>query len=251
MTDPALINSSVKTLFASLPKEIQAFVQSPERDATSLRISQMYNLHADQAGVFERAYIYMLLGVYTPQEFTQELRNADFSEDTIRGLASEVNEQVFKKIKAAEQESASISPAYRTPAPPPAVPVMSVAQPVMPPAPATPVAPHARTMQEDMEIVQHPERVGSHVMVQTQVSAPVPHIPMHSEGPVMPARSFQTASVPHTAMPVAPVPTYPRTPLPSAQPIAQYQLPVQPVQPIQPESPIKKEGAADPYREQV
>lgn len=116
------LDEQVAILIAELPKPVQDFLHSPERDAVSSELSTKYALHADQAGVFERSYIYMLLGVYTPDEFVQELRDAHIAEETIRGLTTDVNERVFKKLQGAE----------RNPPPPP------VSAPIPPPIPLSP-----------------------------------------------------------------------------------------------------------------
>lgn len=111
-----------------LPLPIRKFLQSPERDAVSLRLTQKYGLHADDAGTFERAYIYMLLGVFTPDEFVQELRENGLEGNTIRGLADDVNEQVFKKLRQEEREEGPVPVTYRSAAPVPQVPPMQIGE---------------------------------------------------------------------------------------------------------------------------
>lgn len=118
----------IALLMGDLPAPLQRFLRSPERDAVSLRISQKYQLHADQAGVFEQAYLYLLIGVNSPDEFVQDLKKAGIAEDTIRGLAADINEQVFKKLQQEERGAVS------TPAPVTPVVVPAPAVPVMPPA---------------------------------------------------------------------------------------------------------------------
>ena len=112
----------ISILVEDLPDPIKRFVQSPERDAVSLKLSQKYNLHADDAGVFDQAYIFMLLGIYTPDEFVSQLRQASFNPDTIRGLTNDVNEMVFKKLRDEEQkQSGATEPVKDT-----AVPLMNI-----------------------------------------------------------------------------------------------------------------------------
>lgn len=100
--DDLSIGEQIDILLEDLPLPVQKFLTSPQRNAVSLELSRKYNLHADTAGVFERAYIYMLLGVYSPDEFVQELREGGIDEETIKGLAVDVNEQVFKKLREEE-----------------------------------------------------------------------------------------------------------------------------------------------------
>lgn len=114
-----------------LPPPVQRFLKSRERDEVSLRLSRKYKLHADDAGSFERAYIFMLLGVFTPQEFMQELRESGLDDTTVRGLATDVNEQVFKKLRTQERDQSAISLGYRNDPIAPVVSVMQTAHPRM------------------------------------------------------------------------------------------------------------------------
>ena len=91
----------IAVLMQELPVPVQTFLKSPERDAISLELSNKYHLRVDQADAFSRAYIYMLLGVSTPEEFVQDLRAAGITEDSIQGLTTDVNERVFKRLQNA------------------------------------------------------------------------------------------------------------------------------------------------------
>lgn len=120
------LEEQVAVLIEDLPLPIRNFLRSSERDATSLRLTKKYGLHADDAGTFERAYIYMLLGVFTPDEFVQELRESGLDEATIRGLATDVNDQVFKKLRAEERGIEPAPATYRSAPPMPQVAPMQV-----------------------------------------------------------------------------------------------------------------------------
>ena len=260
------VAEQVEVLMDDLPKPVQKFLRSKQRDQISLQLSQKYNLHTDTAGVFERCYIYMLLGVYTPDEFVQELRKGGFAEEVIKGIATDVNELVFKKLREEERGgTVSSSPTYRTP-PPPTIPVMSVGSStpsyasgnttpqdsmptpthsispapvaVIPPntAPTAVYHPHPRTMAEDMALASHG------MMGQ----------------PASPAVSFQTASVPVTyaqpvPAPTASLPPHPYTPpapVPSAPPVM-APIRLTPVDSDHAAAPIRKEFGSDPYREPI
>lgn len=122
------LEEQVAFLMEDLPLPIRKFLQSPERDAVSLRLTQKHGLHADDAGAFERAYIYMLLGVFTPDEFVQELRESGLGEATIRELAADVNEQVFKKLRQEEREEGPVPAIYRSAPSAPQVPPMQIGE---------------------------------------------------------------------------------------------------------------------------
>lgn len=117
------LDEKIAILMRELPVPVQEFLQSPERNAISSQLAQKYRLHADTAGLFERAYIFMLLGISSPDQFVQELRNAGIDDTTVRGLASDVNELVFKKLREVERkEIPSVIP------PAPQIPVMQVGE---------------------------------------------------------------------------------------------------------------------------
>lgn len=288
--DELTIAEQVEILIEDLPAPIQKFLRSKKRDEISLQLSKKYGLHVDEAGVFERCYIYMLLGVYTPDEFVEELRKGGLAEEIIKGIAGDVNDLVFKKLRE-EERVGSVTPSstYRTQSPPASVPVMEIGNPVTTPsgnnipqqipaseapqynpsfiqfspqatnapnATAAPTyLPHSRTMAEDMELASHG------LMGQ----------------PVTPARSFQTASVPVTyAQPavtsapgaspvssfVAPsaqsAPSfavqqsaYPNLPSPRRAPPALAPVRLTPVDRFYDNTPIAKEYGNDPYREAI
>lgn len=267
----SIVDESVVRLLKGLPAPLQEFVTGPEKDAVVLGLSEKYNLHVDQAGEFERAFLLMLLGAYTPSEFVDTLKKVGVAEAVIQGLAHDVNEEVFKPLREEEIRRSRLpkKPAY-TPAPP-QVGVMQVPVAIPNPAPApapipqpttpqmvsvsaTSVAvsntPLVRTMQSDMAQVQAAPHGGGF------------HVPM-MESSFTPARSFQTASIPTQtpSAPAAPTPamavpsadanrfTVPEVPSTPAQPLANYT--VAPAPPGEGRAPLAKEYGNDPYREPV
>lgn len=233
-TDELTLNQKVEILMGELPRPVQDFLRSPERDQVSLELSAKYNLHTDQAGVFSRAYIYMLLGVYTPEEFVQELRDAGIAEATVQGLTQDVNERVFKRLQNAERNSTASAPAPASPPQPQAMPAPQPAPAPMPvpptPAPFAPVPqampasapiyvspeaaqPAIRTMAHDMQVLKeeekHPHQATPIAQAHEPVPAPTVAPQPISWQPSSPARSFQTSSVPNTlaAPSVHPAPT--------------------------------------------
>jgi len=245
-TDELTLDQKVQILMGELPRPVQEFLRSPERDRVSLELSSKYNLHADQAGVFSRAYIYMLLGVYTPEEFVQELRDTGIAEATVQGLTQDVNERVFKRLQNAQRDSSVPAPEpapYIPPAPKPqttlSVPApfapvpqsMPATAPISaPPAPSAsassyatphPEQPALRTMAQDMQEMKE-EREHPHQASQTPV-------PPHVWQPSSPARSFQTSSVPNTQTMPAPAHQAPAQAFQAPVPIAHPPIPAAPV----------------------
>lgn len=271
-------------LMQELPQPLQDFLRSPQRDAVAAELGAKYLLRIDQAGVFERSYLYMLLGVYTPDEFVQELRDAGIPDAAVRGLTTDVNERVFKQLQHEEQSTDSVTPVLAsTPIPAPARPVAPPMQvfapaapaPFAPPPTSIPVAPVAaqpviRTMVHDMELAKEMAKHPHAPQETTTIRTAQP-----TWQPSSPARSFQTSSVPNTGVPFT-LPTAvlpPAPPMPIAAPIAPAFVPPAVIPPYQPRAasvpipsnlpgqsssfstpntpavPIVKEYGMDPYRE--
>ncbi len=225
------VDEAVATLLSELPKPVQDFVTGPERARIALSLSQKYQLHVDQAGAFEVAYMHMLLGISSPEEFVDSLTKAGISSEAVRGLANDVNEQVFVPLRKAEQ--APPAPVIATPPPAPAAPILPgstepVPQQVVPPpmhhypVPAAPLPhtliypPYAVPYGTPMYMmpVHHPQQ-----WVAPPVAAPLPEQPAP---PIQPSTPTPVPSIPET--------------IPSAPPMPQP-------------TPIQKEYSADPYRE--
>ena len=232
------VEDAIGTLVGGLPGPVRDFVTSPERARIALSLSEKYNLHVDQAGEFEKAYMFMLLGIASPEEFVDTLTKAGLPPDTVRGLAKDVNEQVFVPLRKAEQtpaapkqEAAPVLPGTSLPVPPP-VPHRTPAPPLVAP-PSVNQAPPA-----------HPYIYG------------IPHMPQH------------VVYMPQYGMPYGPAPMYvwPQNPqpwpVPQGMPMEHLQQTVATPEPVPPTpqpkapeipvtQPLTKEYVADPYREGI
>ncbi len=222
------IEDAVATLVSELPQPIREFVMGPKRDTVSLALTHKHNLHVDQAAVFERAYLHMLLGIKTPEEFSVELREAGIADSTVNALSSDVNDMVFIPLRA-QMQNASPQPQPPTPQRAPLVPPMELVAPpapVVPPPvpsapnplqsvpvpvsnPSLPDAYSVRTMAHDMEAVKN------HQMPEPVV---IPH--------------------PSVAPEVLPIAVPPTPPARSSTP-----------PPNLPGVPLQKQYGVDPYRE--
>lgn len=136
------LTDAVTSLVSELPAPVRDFIQSSERDSIALKLSQKYNLHVDQAGVFQLAYLHMLIGVASPEEFSKTLTDAGISTETVSKLINDVNEEVFKPLRAKEREGRVINqiPPAAPPSPTPATSVVPV---VPPPSQNVPQVPPA------------------------------------------------------------------------------------------------------------
>lgn len=280
------IGEQIDIVMQELPLPVQNFLRSPARDAVSLELSRKYGLHADAAGVFERAYVYMLLGVYTPDGFVKELRKGGIDEITIKGLTTDVNEQVFKKLREEERREVS-TPTISTP---PQVPMMMIGsreevpsnlpgQGTRPP-PTSMSAPHLAqpVIPAAIPTATIPQQNYEVNPLLNPVSSPTPIYSNPAPQPVMPevfhpsARTMAgdmalaahgSQSVPQTpvfqeAPVVAPPPPAPIPAAPQPAPVtSNYPPPVMasvrltPIDRTHLNAPITKEFGSDPYREPI
>jgi hypothetical protein len=274
-------SESVATLLRSLPAPIRTFVQSSERDELMRNLVTTYHLHADQAGALEKALLFMLLGVYSPEEFMSTLREGGLTEDTINSIAVEINEKVFKPIQNEERKVPSSPPVVlpipqASPAPvekhinrlevaPVPVPPVPVAPPVVKPVPEVkPLSssipapkpasvteqgsghgeqPQMRTMAADIEAVKEHRAPSAFFTHGAPIIAVPPRLPVIPSGP------GSTNTAPPKPAPVAPPPANPVVAAVSEKmppaPVARTAPPPSNL----PGTPLIKEYGTDPYRE--
>jgi hypothetical protein len=277
------IDSTIAEVVRDLPKPVQDFLLGPARNETILRLSKRYRLHIDQTDEFGKAFMFMLMGVSSPEEFTVSLRTIGLSAQDITSLTRDLDAEVFTPLHNAEI-GFDANPVSDFSAPPIQNYVAPVARPepvAAIPMPAIEAQPMEmpRTMQGDMAAYQQggaahtyyaapnaPHQPGwqpaasVHVFVPNgQQMGPI-HAGMSPAGqgyPNMPAvpayeAAFQP-NVPQYQVPVAqqpvPVSTAPRTPW--TQPAAPRVVPsANTVVPPGPPPPTHLPGT-DPYREPV
>lgn len=256
------IEQAIATLMADVPAPVRDFILSPERDRIALTLSQKYQLHVDQAGAFEQAYLQMLLGAISPDEFSAALTRSGVPQDVTNGLVNDLNEQVFKPLQAREHATSIAPTTPQSTTPPiapaplqqrePLVPPLELVPKVQPPPvapslPAAPVAPPpAPTAAPPVSYeVQPPAAPDVHPGVRTMAAdmqavkehRPVEPFFMHHE-PEMPSYPAPV----RTAPPPAPAPVAQAVPPParSSEPPANL-----------PGAPVVHEYSVDPYRESV
>lgn len=252
------VDDALASLMQELPKPVRDFLISNERAEIARELSAKYGLHVDQAAEFEQAYLHMLLGIATPEEFTASLRKAGLTQDVISGLSADINSRVFMRLRDAERELSGQPTVQQTaqkpaPLPPPALeyrPANLPGSPVQAPMPTSPaiqtsgsavVAPIV-----PIEPVPAPQQHVVHATPNTHQPgwhpAAAVHIFVPAHGPATHPAYTQAPA------PAAPVPQEPVS-APAPQPL--YVNPVEPAAtPIPPSpTPLEKDYAADPYRE--
>lgn len=249
------ISDAVASVMKDLPKPVQDFLISDERSVVARELSSKYSLHADQASEFERAYIFMLLGIATPEEFVAALSQTGLTQDVINGLAADVNTRVFMRLRDKERAATTEQPAASSrpePLPPPALDYQPAVKtlpgsPVPAPMPATAPAPVVSSPSPEVR------------MPEVSVSQPIQHV-IHS-APTQP-QGWHPAAAVHIYVPTQgalhtqPVQAENRPAEALVQPQEVYIAPPAPEQipvpaPVASVTPVKKDYAADPYREPV
>jgi len=150
------LDDAVAALVAGMPAPVQKFVTGTERTRVTMALSKKYALHVDQAGEFERAFIFMLLGISTPEEFVVSLHEAEIPPEAVNGLIEDVNKEVFMRLR--DEERAQIAPvvSFRSQPPKPVVSPPSLS----PPHPPLPSAPRLAPIPTYSLLPSHDEPAG-------------------------------------------------------------------------------------------
>ncbi|MDQ1299696.1 MAG: Phage Tail Collar [Patescibacteria group bacterium] len=260
------VTDAMGVLIGGLPKPVQEFLLSDERNAVASELSNKYGLHADQAGKFEEAYLHMLLGIATPEDFVSSLKKAGVQQEVINGLAADVNTRVFMRLRDAERLGTPITdtppptPSKPAPLPPPALDYQPAAVPTLPGSPVPAPMPPAPAVVAPVLAAAEPTPV-------PQPLAPQQHF-VHTMPSSQQQQGWHPAAAVHIFVPTHGAPMQMSAPAPQAPvqetPVynAAYSepaptVPVQPVYvnpeqtPVAPAAVIHKEYSADPYREPV
>lgn len=98
------LEESVAQVLQTLPPVVRDFVSQGKYTDVAKRLMSKYGLRIDQAGVLERELMLILMGVDSPDEFTQALADeAKLDQKVINDIVREVNELVFIPLREAEE----------------------------------------------------------------------------------------------------------------------------------------------------
>lgn len=90
------LDESVKQVMQTLPPVIRNYLSQGKYSVVAKNLMTKYNLHVDQGGILEREIMLLLMGVDTPDEFTQSLaEEANLNQQTVSSIVQEVNTQIF------------------------------------------------------------------------------------------------------------------------------------------------------------
>ncbi len=205
-------------------------------------IKTRFRLHVDVVGSIEREVGYLMLGLISPAEFFGSLMLSGTDEQSARGIMEEVNQRIFiplkRRMSGVTQAPVMEGTYANTPERPvrePAVPTPALDYE----APATlPGSPVAAPM--PLAVSTPPSVV---VSESSPISMEAPKVTPAAETTGSPAPAGNVANNTYTPPTFIASPAAPR----ASAPVQPVSVPVQP----KPESPLKKEGWADPYREPI
>lgn len=250
----------IAAAFDAAPPAIREAFASEENMAFTGGLGDKYRLHVDVAGEVGQTIVYLLLGLINPTEFLAELTAIGIGDVVARQIANDVNEKIFKPLRAKMQGGGVADTSTPEPRP------MSVPQaPGMPPMPPTSVrsssvyeAPRTHAMPpQNLPGAPVPQSVPAPMPTTQYVSSvpvPQPTIPPQNApyaSSVMPAQPFRVQPAQETVRPVPP------TPLPQANAVAPKPfaaVPPAPPPPAPPQfapAPLVKEYTVDPYHEPI
>lgn len=102
---------SLKQVMKTLPPVIRNYLVEEKYTPVAKSLMSKYGLRVDQAGVLEREIMLLLMGVETPDDFTEALaREASLEQGVIAGIVQDINDKIFMPLRKEEEKSA-VAPA--------------------------------------------------------------------------------------------------------------------------------------------
>lgn len=93
-------DESVAQVMRTLPLPIRNYLVQGRYSVVAGNLINKYGLHVDQGGVLEREIMLLLMGIESPEEFTQALvEGAKLPQQTVSLLMQEVNTQIFIPLR--------------------------------------------------------------------------------------------------------------------------------------------------------
>ncbi len=274
------LQKDIDTVVAVLPPVIRAYLAQGKYTVVAKSLMAKYSLRIDQGGVLEREITLLLMGIDTPDEFTQALiEEAKLSQQIVNNIVQDVNAQIFVPLRKEEEEKgiAAPEPVRGTiegvrPMPPPqaaANQVPSIA-PLRPSVASNvdgphffhlenkiPSSPHSAPLPPKTAMPHHvgaigaggPRVLGTLGDVVRSIVAPKmledheePHIEFNKTPTTPASPPFVSPNLPGTM---------PEVPAPIAPPKTEFRMPLPVSAPKPAPLPSNKSYATDPYREPV
>ncbi len=194
-------DEQIDSAFSKAPQNIRDYIESGKLSTFMLNLVEKSIIHIDTAESVADTIQNMLIGLLKPDQFVSELRGLGLSQEISTSITTDVNENIFKPLRAAQQTQRNQAPSTPQPV---ARPAVQTPRPVAPqPAPAlrpvsAPVVPQQPRPQAPQAVVrpQTPPQVRPAVSVPPE---PKPTPPVFAPFP-------KAAPPPPQPAPVAPAP---------------------------------------------
>ncbi len=113
--DPQLstedFDESVAQVMQTLPPVLRTYLAEGKYTTVAKNLMMKYALHIDQATVLEREIMLLLMGIENPDEFADALKTeALLSEDIMRSIMTDVNQEIFMPLQKQMREEESAPP---------------------------------------------------------------------------------------------------------------------------------------------
>ncbi|MCX6787380.1 MAG: hypothetical protein NTY93_02555 [Candidatus Kaiserbacteria bacterium] len=90
------LEESIKQVMQTLPPPIRNYLGQGKYSIVAKNLMAKYGLRIDQGGILEREIMLLLMGIDTPEEFTQSLAGeANINQQIIGNIVQDVNIQIF------------------------------------------------------------------------------------------------------------------------------------------------------------
>jgi hypothetical protein len=108
------LEESIKQVMQTLPPPIRNYLGQGKYSIVAKNLMTKYGLHVDQGSILEREIMLLLMGIDTPEEFTQSLaEEANLSQQTISSIVQEVNTQIFMPLQEEMKREVATAPSAR------------------------------------------------------------------------------------------------------------------------------------------
>lgn len=96
----------IKEAFKKLPQIVREAITSTETTEATVNIGKKYGLHVDKLGILSQETGYAILGLTPTADLPQRLKQVlGLDDSTVNSLASDLNQQIFLKIREFVQET--------------------------------------------------------------------------------------------------------------------------------------------------
>lgn len=98
------LEESFAEVLQTLPPVIHDYITQGKYTIVAKSLMAKYGLRIDQGGVLEGEILLLLMGVDTPDEFTQALiEKAKIDERSVGGIIQDINDQIFVPLRKEEE----------------------------------------------------------------------------------------------------------------------------------------------------